>query len=59
MKAAKVTVEVNLQELEAHRERNGEALGEEDYQQLKKGPQGSKIDQLPTNMATGPKTSPS
>jgi transposase len=37
MQAAKETVEVNLQELEALLERQREALGEEDYQKLKKG----------------------
>ena len=37
MKAAKETVEVNLSELEALLERKREALGEEDYQKLKKG----------------------
>ena len=37
MKAAKETVEVNLPELEALLERKREALGEEDYQKLKKG----------------------
>ena len=37
MKAAKETVEVNLTELEALLERKREALGEEDYQKLKKG----------------------
>jgi hypothetical protein len=37
MKAAKETVEVDLSELEALLERKREALGEEDYQKLKKG----------------------
>jgi hypothetical protein len=37
MKAAKETVEVNLPELKALLERKREALGEEDYQKLKKG----------------------
>jgi transposase len=37
MKAAKESIEVDLEELEALLERKREALGEEDYQKLKKG----------------------
>jgi hypothetical protein len=37
MKAAGEVIEVNLEDLEALLERKREALGEEDYQQLKKG----------------------
>jgi transposase len=37
MKAAGEVIEVNLEELEALLERKREALGEEDYQKLKKG----------------------
>ena len=37
MKAAGEVIEVNLEELQALLERKREALGEEDYQQLKKG----------------------
>jgi transposase len=40
MKAAGEVIEVNLEELEALLERKREALGEEDYQKLKKGLRG-------------------
>jgi hypothetical protein len=37
MKPGREVIEVNLEELEALLERKREALGEEDYQKLKKG----------------------